>query len=258
VSVIERRRRVVCEPVAARTRTARPLRRQTAKPLSPAALLELMRLASPSLPVGGFSYSEGLEAAVDATLVANEAQAQAWLIDQLHLALGRADLPIVARALSAWRRVDEVRIVELNAWFTTTRESSELRLQTEQTGRSLAQWLKLRGAAEPRLRHLASLRPAPTWPIAFALAAADTDAAPRDVLVAFAAGWAENMTQAAIRSVPLGQSAAQRILSALAAEIPAVVDAALYLGISDMQAFTPMLAIVSAQHEEQYSRLFRS
>ena len=258
MSVIERRRRVVCEPVAARTRTARPLRRQTMKPLSPAALLELMRLASPSLPVGGFSYSEGLEAAVDATLVANEAQAQAWLLDQLHLSLGRADLPIVARALSAWRRVDEVRIVELNAWFTTTRESSELRLQTEQTGRSLAQWLKLRGAAEPRLRHLASLRPAPTWPIAFALAAADTDAAPRDVLVAFASGWAENMTQAAIRSVPLGQSAAQRILSALAAAIPAVVDDALKIGLADMQAFTPMLAIVSAQHEEQYSRLFRS
>lgn len=239
---------------ARRRSTPRP----AARPLSGAALLELMRLASPSLPVGGFSYSEGLEAAVDASLVSNEAQAQTWLLDQLHLSLGRADLAVVARALSAWRRVDEVRIVELNAWFTTTRESSELRLQTEQTGRSLAQWLKLRGAAEPRLRHLASLRPAPTWPIAFALAAADTDAAPRDVLVAFAAGWAENMTQAAIRSVPLGQSAAQRILSALAAEIPAVVDAALRLGITDMQAFTPMLAIVSAQHEEQYSRLFRS
>lgn len=235
-----------------------PLRRQQPRPLSARATLELMRLASPSLPVGGFSYSEGLEAAVDAARVTNEAQAQRWLVDQLHLALGRADLAVVARALAAWRRKDEARIAELNAWFTATRESSELRLQTEQTGRSLAQWLKLRGAAEPRLRYLESLRPAPTWPIAFALAAADTDAMPRDVLVAFAAGWAENMTQAAIRSVPLGQSAAQRILSALAAEIPAVVDASLHIAMADMQAFTPMLAIVSAQHELQYSRLFRS
>ncbi len=232
--------------------------RPSTRPLSGTALLELMRLASPSLPVGGFSYSEGLEGAVDAGLVTNEADAQRWLADQLHLSLGRADLAVVARALAAWRRLDEPRIVELNAWFTTTRESSELRLQTEQTGRSLAQWLKLRGAAEPRLRFLASLAPAPTWPIAFAFAAADIAAEPRDVLVAFAGGWAENMTQAAIRSVPLGQSAAQRILSALAAEIPSVVDAALKIGFADMQAFTPMLAIVSAQHEVQYSRLFRS
>ena len=258
MTVLERRRRVVREPVAKRPRSARPSRRQTTPPLSPVALLELMRLASPSLPVGGFSYSEGLEAAVDAAIVTSESQARRWLLDQLHLVLGRADLPAVARTLSAWRRIDEERIVELNAWFATTRESSELRLQTEQTGRSLAQWLKLRGADQPRLRFLESLAPAPTWPIAFALAAADIAAEPRDVLVAFAGGWAENMTQAAIRSVPLGQSAAQRILSALAAEIPAVVDAALRIGMAEMQAFTPMLAILSAQHEEQYSRLFRS
>lgn len=229
-----------------------------ARPLAPAALLELMRLASPSLPVGGFSYSEGLEAAVDAARVTNEADARRWLVDQLHLALGRADLPIVARALAAWRRGDEARIAELNAWYATTRESAELRLQTEQTGRSLAQWLKPGGAEDPRLHRLLSLAPAPTWPVAFALAAADIDAGPRDVLVTFAGGWAENMTQAAIRSVPLGQTSAQRILSALAAEIPAVVDAALKIGLADMQSFTPTLAIVSAQHEVQYSRLFRS
>jgi urease accessory protein len=239
---------------ARRRSTLRP----AARPLSGAALLELMRLASPSLPVGGFSYSEGLESAVDAGLVTNEADAQRWLVDQFHLGLGRADLAVVARAIAAWRRPDEARIAELNAWFQATRESSELRLQTDQTGRSLAQWLKLRGTDQPRLRFLESLAPAPTWPIAFALAAADIGAEPRDVLVAFAGGWAENMTQAAIRSVPLGQSAAQRILSALAAEIPAVVDAALLVGMAEMQAFTPMLAILSAQHETQYSRLFRS
>ncbi len=231
--------------------------RAAPRSLTGAALLELMRLASPSLPVGGFSYSEGLEGAVDAALVTNEADAQRWLVDQLHLALGRADLPIVARALAAWRRRDDERIAELNAWFATTRESSELRLQTEQTGRSLAQWLKLRDSDE-RLRFLEALAPAPTWPIAFALAAADIAAEPRDVLVVFAGGWAENMTQAAIRSVPLGQSAAQRILATLAGEIPTVVDAALRLGMADLQAFTPMLAIASAQHEVQYSRLFRS
>jgi len=227
-------------------------------PLSPASLLQLMRLASPSLPVGGFSYSEGLESAVDAALVVDEASAQRWLVDQLALALVRSDMPVVARALAAWRRGDIAHVDALNRWFATTRETGELLRQSEQMGRSLALWLRHRGAADERLTRLEQLLPAPTWPIAFALAAADSGARARDVLVTFAGGWAENMAQAAIKAVPLGQAAAQRILAALAAEIPAAVDAALRLASADMQAFTPMLAILSARHEEQYSRLFRS
>jgi urease accessory protein len=228
------------------------------KPLAPASLLQLMRLASPSLPVGGFSYSEGLESAVDARLVGDEASAQRWLVDQLRLGLGRADLPIVARALSAWRRGDVARVEALNRWFATTRESAELLRQAEQMGRSLALWLRHRNDVDARLAQLDALQPAPTWPVAFALAAADSGASPRDVLVTFAGGWAENMTQAAMKAVPLGQAAAQRILAALAAEIPTAVDTALHLASAEMQAFTPMLAILSARHEEQYSRLFRS
>ena len=217
-----------------------------------------MRLASPSLPVGGFSYSEGMESAVDAVLVRDEASALAWLVDQLRLGLGRCELPTVARALAAWRRGDGAHVESLNRWFATTRETGEMLRQAEQTGRSLALWLRHRGAADERLRRLEALLPAPMWPVAFALAAADSGAGARDVLVTFAGGWAENMTQAAMKAVPLGQSAAQRILAALADEIPGVVDAALRLPTSDMQAFTPMLAILSARHEEQYSRLFRS
>ncbi|HEY4957963.1 MAG TPA: urease accessory UreF family protein [Caldimonas sp.] len=226
--------------------------------MSATALLQLMRLASPSLPVGGFSYSEGIESAVAAALVTDEATARRWLVDQLQLGLARSDLPLLARALAAWRRDDGAAIVALNTWFATTRESSEIRQQAEQMGRSLAIWLQHRDPADARLIQLESLRPAPTWPVAFALAAADTRAAPRDVLVAFAAGWAENMVQATMKAVPLGQLAAQRILLALSAEIVPAVDAALLLAAADMQAFTPMLAILSAQHEEQYSRLFRS
>ena len=246
-----------------RARRARAARRArtgeiTGRPLSPASLLQLMRLASPSLPVGGFSYSEGMESAVDAALVIDEGGAARWLIDQLHLGLARSDLPIVARALAAWRRGDEAHVAALNRWVVTTRETAELLRQSEQMGRSLAQWLRHRGASDPRLRALEALAPAPSWPIAFALAAADSGATARDVLVTFAGGWAENAAQAAMKTVPLGQSAAQRILAALAVEIPAAVDAALALSRDDMQAFTPMLAILSARHEEQYSRLFRS
>ena len=228
------------------------------RPASPKALLELMQLASPALPVGGFSYSEGLEAAVEAGRVRDEAQAGSWLVDQLHLSLERTDLPVLAQALPAWRSGDLARIRELNDWVQLTRESAELRQQTQQMGRSLAEWLKNRATSDTRVAQLAALRPAPTWPVAFALAAAQGGAPLRDVLLAFGFGWAENMVQAAMRSVPLGQSAAQRMLARLIEALPAAVQRAAALGDDQRQAFTPMLAILSAQHETQYSRLFRS
>jgi urease accessory protein len=238
-----------------------PRVREAATPVSASAWLQLMQLASPALPVGGFSYSEGLEAAVEAGLVTNEASATGWLLDQLRLALGRADLPACASAMRAWkswREQDLARIRELNDWLLQTRETQELRLQSEQMGRSLLEWLRNKGRDDSRLAHLASLSPAPSWPIAFALAAAQTGAPLREAMLAHAFGWAENMVGAAIKAVPLGQSAGQRMLHALSQEIPAIVDAALALPDSQRQAFTPMLAILSAQHEAQYSRLFRS
>ena len=222
------------------------------------SLLQLMWLASPALPVGGFSYSEGLEAAIDAGIVTDEAQARAWLLDQLALGLARADLPLLAHAIEAWRAHDAPRIERLQAWFVRTRETSELRAQSEQMGRSLTDWLRPRDADDARVATLAALRPAPTWPLAFALACARIEASARDALQTFAFGWAENMVQSAIKAVPLGQSAGQRMLSALADEIPCAVDAALNVPEDAMQAFAPRLAVLSSRHEVQYSRLFRS
>jgi urease accessory protein len=222
------------------------------------ALLRLMWLASPALPVGGFSYSEGLEAAIEFGPVRDEAGTRAWLLDQLRLSAGRADLPLVAQALRAWRANDVQRIHTLNDWVRQTRESSEMRQQAEQMGRSLLDWLRQRAPGEVRVETLAALRPAPTWPVAFALAAVLTGAPDREALLAQAFGWAENLVQAALKSVPLGQSAGQRILGALADEIPAVVEGALSCADDERQAFNPMLAILSARHEAQYSRLFRS
>ena len=225
--------------------------------MSDDSLLQLMWLASPALPIGGFSYSECLEAAVDSGHVATESQACAWLLDQLHLNLARADLAVLAQALPAWQSADHKRIAELNAWVLQTRESSELRAQTEQMGRSLLEWLRNHTTADSRqIEILAALQP--SYPLAFALAASNTGAPLRECLLSYAFGWAENMVQAAIKSVPLGQSAGQRILSALSAEIPAAIDHALTLTDDTRQAFSPMLAILSAQHEVQYSRLFRS
>lgn len=215
-----------------------------------AALLRLIWLASPALPVGGFSYSEGLEAAVESGLVRDEATAGDWLLAQLQLTLARSDLAVVAQAVQAARMHDEEAIARLDAWVRQTRETSELRQQVEQMGKSLGDWERsvgfgLRG--EPR-----------TYPVAFAIAAATTTAPTRHIALAYAFAWSENMMQAAIKAVPLGQSAGQRILSRLADAIPAAVDLALALPEGERQAFSPMLAILSAQHETQYSRLFRS
>jgi len=218
--------------------------------ITDAALLRLVWLASPALPVGGFSYSEGLEAAVEAALVSNETSAAEWLADQLHLTLARADLAVIARAVTAWRAEDLETVQQLDDWVRQTRETGELRQQTEQMGRSLAEWQK--SVHEPV--GAADL----TYPVAFARAAAAAATDVRAILLAFAFGWAENMMQAAIKSVPLGQGAGQRILKRLAAEIPAAVDHALSLDAAKMQSFAPMLAILSARHETQYSRLFRS
>ncbi len=244
-------------PRAGLVARANARRRAEAGP-SAQALLQLMWLASPALPVGGFSYSEALEAAVEAGHVTAEADARVWLLDQLALALARSDLAVAAKCFAAWQRHDVARVAELNAWVTRTRESHELRQQAEQMGRSLVEWLKNRGMHDDRLFTLSALKPAPTWPVAFALAAAQTGAPLRESLLSFAFGWAENMVQASLKAVPLGQSAGQRILAALSEAIPAVVDQAIQLTDGERQAFTPMLAILSSQHETQYSRLFRS
>ena len=222
--------------------------------LPAASLLQLIWLASPALPVGGFSYSEGLEAAIEWAGVSTEEAAADWLADQLHLSLARGDLGVVGQAIPAWRTGDLARIRALNDWVFQTRESAEFLLQTEQMGRSFVEWLKLRHADAAAVF---DTLPA-SYPVAFAFAASRTEAPARDACLAFAFGWAENMAAAAVKAVPLGQSAGQRILGRLAAEIPPAVDRALALADDERQAFSPMLAVLSARHETQYSRLFRS
>src|SRR5450830_1294872 len=219
-----------------------------------AGLLSLIWLASPALPVGGFSYSEGLEAAVEWAGVSNEATAADWLLDQLHLGLARGALAVLAASVQALSADRLDRLAELNQWVLHTRETSELRLQSVQMGRSLIDWLRnLQPAQAERVQGLGL-----TYPVAFAAAAAGSSASTADICAAYAFGWCENMSQTAIKAVPLGQSAGQRILARLAAEIPAAVAGAMALDDAGRQAFTPRLAVLSARHETQYSRLFRS
>jgi ABC-type Fe3+ transport system permease subunit len=165
-----------------------------------------------------------------------------------------ADEVVVGEAQSHFRaavRPAAWRVYWRSCWVSTLTTGVTLLI-----GYPVAYYIAL--VAPPKRRGLLLIAVAPTWPVAFALAAADSGAAPHDVLVSYAAGWAENMTQAALKSVPLGQAAAARVLAALFAAIPHAVERAQEIAADEMQAFAPMLAILSAQHEVQYSRLFRS
>ena len=220
-------------------------------------LIQLIWLASPALPVGGFSYSEALEAAIDHAHVHDETSCANWLADQLHLSQARGDMALMAQAIPAWQALNTARLHALNAWVHATRETHEMRLQTEQMGRSLLDWLRIQNKASAEALALCSeLRP--TYPMAMSLALSLAQAPLERALQAYAFGWAENMTQAALKSVPLGQVSGQKILARLAQEIPDAVQHAIALSDDDRQAFCPMLAVMSARHETQYSRLFRS
>ena len=224
---------------------------------APSALLQLIWLASPALPIGGFSYSEGLESAIEQGLVHHEASATEWVVDQLHLSQSRGDMAVMAQAIPAWQDLDTPRLQALNDWVMATRETAEMRLQTEQMGRSLLDWLRnLQQASAAQLQCCAQLPPA--YPLAMALALSLAQTPLAHALQACAFGWCENMTQAALKAVPLGQSAGQRMLARLAREIPVAVHTAMHLNDDERQAFSPMLAILSSRHETQYSRIFRS
>ena len=220
-------------------------------------LIQLMWLASPALPIGGFSYSEGLEAAIDKGFVHDEDSACIWLLDQLHHSQARGDMAVIAQMVLAWQDNDHARLTELSQWVHATRETAELRLQTEQMGRSMLEWMMNLNLVKTEWIDLCNSL-VPTYPLTFALALSLTNAPLEQCLQTYAFGWAENMVQAALKSVPLGQNSGQRILLALSQNISQAVARALVTTDESRQVFSPMLAILSAQHETQYSRLFRS
>jgi urease accessory protein len=217
--------------------------------------LRLMWLASPALPIGAFSYSEGLEAAVEQGLVRDADTAADWLSQQLAL-MARGDMAAMAVAIPAWRAGDVAALTAVADWVRCTRDGAEARLQSEQMGRSLLVWLREQGAAvdEERLRSVGI----PHYVIVMALALSGIDLPLDQLLQGQAFGWAENQVQAALKAVPLGQNAGQRVLARLAAEIPVAVQRAIDTPPPRRQLFAPMLSILAARHEIQYSRLFRS
>lgn len=205
-------------------------------------LAKLLQLASPTLPVGAYSYSGGLESACEASVVTDAAGAERWIGDVLEFSVARMELPMLYRMIQSqnW-----------NEMFLASRESAELRAETVQMGYSLSRLFKDLGLGEVPVEE-------PSFPAAFAYAAAQWQIEPEAALQAYLWAWLENQVMAAVKAVPLGQTDGQRILFALGNRIEGLVEKAMQMKDDDVGNFAPGLALLSAQHETQYSRLFRS
>ena len=200
-------------------------------------LARLLQLVSPALPVGAYSYSQGLEAAIEAGIVRDSRSAEIWIGDVLELSVGAMDAPLLWRMLHG---------EDLDEMLLAGRETAELRAETVQMGHSLCRLLKDLGMSIPEEK---------SFPAAYALAARHWGIEPRAALVGYLWSWLENQVMAAVKAVPLGQTAGQKIMLALGGRLDAIADRAAALEPSN---FAPALAILSSRHEKQYSRLFRS
>jgi len=220
-----------------------------------AALLRLLQLASPALPVGAFAYSQGLEWAVEAGWVKDESGAGEWIGGLLEHSLARADVPVFARLHRAWHEAAEPEVEYWNAWLGAVRESAELQAEDRHLGAALARLLADLG--EERARAWAGRGDA-GFATLFALAAVSWGIPVRSGALGLLWAWTENQVAAATKLIPLGQTAAQRLLSALQQRMPVAVEQGLALEEAAMGMGAPGLALAGALHETQYTRLFRS
>ena len=219
------------------------------------ALIRLLQLTSPALPVGAYTYSQGLEWAAEAGTVKDEATALAWIGDCLEFGIARFEAVYLAHMLAAWTQSDTARLALLDEEFIASRESAELRAETAQMGYSLARLLTDLGVFPTA--SLATFSQ-PSFPLAWSCAASSWGVPVQDAIAGYLWAWAENQVMAAVKAVPLGQTAGQRMLMALGQRIPALAETAAVAGLDTTHNYLPAFAIACSCHETQYTRLFRS
>jgi len=218
------------------------------------ALLRLLHLVSPALPVGAYAYSQGLEYAVGESWVFDEESTYEWLQGISAHAVASLDLPLLLRLYRAWDTNDEVKIRQWTARLIASRETQESRGEELHLGHALACILvELDVPAAERWEKAKS-----AFATLFALAAVRWSISERETLSGYLWAWTENQVLAAVKLVPLGQSAGQRLLFRLAQAMPALVDRATAVRDDELASSATSQLMASALHETQYSRLFRS
>lgn len=218
-------------------------------------LLRLLQLTSPSLPVGAFAYSQGLESAIEMGWVKDEPSLSQWLQDQLDYSIGRVDLPVFVRLYSALAAKDETAALAWSRRLVAMRETSELVADDCARGKALGRLLTHLGI--PNVDIWRKQADTPFVALA-AVAAVGWEIPVESALHAIAWGWLENQVLVGIKLIPLGQVAGQRLLLERSAAIPGICAGALALPDTEIGGTLPTLAIASSLHETQYSRLFRS
>lgn len=219
------------------------------------ALLRLLQLVSPALPVGAYAYSQGLEQAVQLEWITNEAQAADWIEGVLENGLARLDAPVLLRLHAAWAAADRVQVAYWNRFLYACRESAELQAEDRALARALTRLLVDLGVAEARPF---ATQEHSTFAALFALAAVHWNIPAAQCVQGYLWSWTENQMAAAIKLIPLGQTAGQRILLRLGERIPSLARQAVACADDDIGQVMQGQAMVSAWHETQYSRLFRS
>lgn len=216
--------------------------------------IQLLRLVSPNQPVGAFSYSRSLEWAVSDGWVGNEASAAKWIFGLLEHSYAACDAALFWRMMRALEASDRPAFLKADAWLSAMRESREMELEDKQMGEGLMRLLRDLEVPAANAFHGRRL----SYPAAFALAATHWKIKTSDALRGLLWSVIEGQVSAAIRLVPLGHTAGQRLLISAAAVIERAARKAESIKDDEIGNVAPAMAMASAWHETQYSRLFRS
>ncbi len=219
-----------------------------------AALLSLLQLASPILPVGAYSYSEGLEQLTDTGQVCDEVSLQHWLVQELSHGAIRLEAAVMLRAYQAANQQDYQTLNHWNHWLSAAKETAELRQQSWQMGRSL---IRLLQDLQPKSGACHCTTPC-NFAIAYGLAAAHWQIPSKAATLGYLHSWATNLVNAGIKLIPLGQTAGQQILLDLHPLLSRATSEILALPDENLASCGWGLALASMAHETQYTRLFRS
>lgn len=223
-----------------------------------ASLSRLLQLASPMLPVGAYSYSQGLEWAIETQAVLDIDTAKQWIGDVMSIYYVNFELPVLRRLFEAWQQMDTVQVQAWDDFYQAGRDSSEALAETQQMAYSLLRLQRDLATWPDNVLAFSESMEKPAFPTMYAASAWQWEIPLTETLHAYIWSFLENQVSAVMKAVPLGQVAGQRILSDLAKMIPALVEEAMQIADDDIHNFCPALSIAGCRHETQYSRLFRS
>lgn len=219
------------------------------------ACYRLFQLISPSLPIGGFTYSQGLEWAVETQWVTNRASMELWLENMLNNSVATLELPLIDQLYSAIVKGDHQQITRACQQLLASRETKELRAEERQRGLALNTLL---ARLEVEIEGIELDQYPACQLLGLCLAAVYWQIDLQQLKQGYLWSWAENLVMAGVKLVPLGQTDGQLALISISNRFADALQRAQSIEEWMIGSFTPSVSIASSLHETQYTRLFRS